>query len=117
MQVLSGLTLFRYSFVLLYRWSLLNFVLPQIFDDLDSFQQWFNFEDIDSEGGHNRILSEEHSNQIITKLHAILKPFLLRRMKKDVEKDLPPKKEYVLTSLCTENPVLTVCLDTYFTPL
>lgn len=75
---------------------MLNFVLPQIFDDLDSFQQWFDFTDLDSEGGHDRILNKEQSGQIITKLHAILKPFLLRRMKNEVEKDLPPKKESVI---------------------
>ena len=74
-------------------WSLLNFILPDIFDDLSSFQQWFDFSDIDSEEGHERILSQEQSDHIVSNLHAILKPFLLRRMKKDVEKDLPPKKE------------------------
>lgn len=36
------------------------------------------------------------SSQIISSLHAILKPFLLRRLKVDVEQNLPPKKEYVL---------------------
>jgi ATP-dependent DNA helicase len=33
---------------------------------------------------------------LIHTLHAILKPFLLRRLKADVERDLPPKKEYIL---------------------
>jgi ATP-dependent DNA helicase len=41
-------------------------------------------------------LSSESSSQIIHSLHAILKPFLLRRLKIDVETSLPPKKEYVL---------------------
>jgi ATP-dependent DNA helicase len=41
-------------------------------------------------------LSSSHSSQIIHSLHAILKPFLLRRLKADVAADLPPKKEYVL---------------------
>lgn len=41
-------------------------------------------------------LSSERSSQIIHSLHAILKPFLLRRLKVDVETSLPPKKEYVL---------------------
>ena len=36
------------------------------------------------------------STKLITSLHAILKPFLLRRMKTDVEMRLPPKKEYVI---------------------
>ena len=43
-----------------------------------------------------RHLSSERSSQIIHSLHAILKPFLLRRLKVDVEASLPPKKEYVL---------------------
>jgi ATP-dependent DNA helicase len=41
-------------------------------------------------------LSTERSTQLIHSLHAILKPFLLRRLKADVEAGLPPKKEYVL---------------------
>jgi len=41
-------------------------------------------------------LGSERSSQIIDALHAILKPFLLRRLKVDVEANLPPKKEYVL---------------------
>ena len=39
---------------------------------------------------------------IISQLHAILKPFLLRRIKADVECNLPPKKEYVLYAPLTE---------------
>lgn len=41
-------------------------------------------------------LPTEQSSQIVHSLHAILKPFLLRRLKVDVEQSLPPKKEYVL---------------------
>ncbi|KAJ1304153.1 hypothetical protein OPQ81_008553 [Rhizoctonia solani] len=69
-------------------WSLLNFILPDIFNDLHSFQQWFNF-------GENTDLGEQTAG-IVSQLHAILKPFLLRRLKIDVVTDLPPKKEYVL---------------------
>lgn len=32
-------------------------------------------------------------DNVIKKLHTILRPFMLRRIKADVEKDLPPKKE------------------------
>lgn len=56
----------------------------------------FDFSDIHEEGGSNRLLSREDSKSIITQLHAILKPFLLRRLKTDVEQQLPPKKEYLL---------------------
>lgn len=41
-------------------------------------------------------LSPKHASELIHSLHAILKPFLLRRLKADVAKDLPPKKEYVI---------------------
>ncbi|CAG8529973.1 4347_t:CDS:10 [Diversispora eburnea] len=77
-------------------WSLLNFLLPDIFDDLDSFQDWFDFSALHEQDGETRILAKEQSNEVITNLHKILKPFLLRRLKSDVEYDLPKKKEYLL---------------------
>ncbi|EST09084.1 Helicase, C-terminal [Kalmanozyma brasiliensis GHG001] len=83
-------------------WSLLNFILPDIFDDLATFETWFDFSDIHEEQGQSRILSKENSSQVITQLHEILKPFLLRRLKVDVETDLPPKKEYLLYAPLTE---------------
>lgn len=36
-------------------------------------------------------------DNVIKKLHTILRPFMLRRIKSDVEKDLPPKKEVCTT--------------------
>ena len=36
---------------------------------------------------------EKRNKSIIEQLHRILKPFLLRRIKKEVEKSLPPKVE------------------------
>lgn len=81
-------------------WSLLNFILPDIFDDLDSFQQWFNFDDMNSGENNEGILNK---SSVVTSLHAILKPFLLRRLKVDVEKDLPPKKEYLLYAPLTQS--------------
>jgi ATP-dependent DNA helicase len=81
-------------------WSLLNFVNPAIFDDLSVFQSWFGFRDIgqkDRRGtNEEEILVEQRKNQTVTKLHEILRPFLLRRIKRDVLKDLPPKKEVVV---------------------
>jgi len=72
-------------------WALLNFILPDIFYNLESFQSWF---DIDVES-QNDVFSDEQQQSILSNLHAILKPFLLRRMKADVESALPPKKECV----------------------
>lgn len=81
-------------------WSLLNFVNPQIFDDLSIFQSWFGFRNIGQKtqgaSTEEEILIEEGKNQTVTKLHEILRPFLLRRIKKDVLKHLPPKKEVVV---------------------
>lgn len=82
-------------------WSLLNFVNPQIFDDLSVFQSWFGFRDIgfrkaNNFTGEEQILLEQRTNSTVSKLHEILRPFLLRRVKKDVLKDLPPKREVVV---------------------
>ncbi|KAI8869290.1 hypothetical protein GQ42DRAFT_113391, partial [Ramicandelaber brevisporus] len=76
-------------------WSLLNFLLPDIFDDLDSFQAWFDFDDVNNNSSNNDN-NNSNSAGIVSKLHHILKPFLLRRVKADVECDLPKKREYIL---------------------
>lgn len=77
-------------------WALLNFVLPKIFNSVKSFDEWFNTP-FASNGGQDKIeLSEEETLLIIRRLHKVLRPFLLRRLKKDVEKDLPNKVEKVL---------------------
>ncbi len=77
-------------------WSLLNFCSPTIFDDLDVFQSWFGFRNIGKETQVDDIISTEQQERIVTKLHEILRPFLLRRMKKDVLIEMPPKKEIVI---------------------
>ena len=41
-------------------------------------------------------LNEEETIQIIRRLHKVLRPFLLRRFKKEVESQLPDKVEYVI---------------------
>lgn len=67
--------------------ALLNFICPEIFvdyKDLDSFLHK------DSEGTD---VEEEKSKKVVEALHKILRPFLLRRVKADVEKNLLPKKE------------------------
>ncbi|KAI5082173.1 hypothetical protein GOP47_0001916 [Adiantum capillus-veneris] len=83
-------------------WSLLNFILPQIFASLEEFQTWFEFADIS-----NNPTQEEDTNdlcrlKVISKLHLILRPFLLRRLKEDVEKSLPLKKEIILYAPMSE---------------
>ncbi|KAK9470896.1 SNF2 family N-terminal domain-containing protein [Dipodascopsis tothii] len=77
-------------------WALLNFVLPKIFNSVKSFDEWFNTPFANTGGQDKMELSEEETLLIIRRLHKVLRPFLLRRLKKDVEKDLPDKVEKVI---------------------
>ncbi|KAF3783945.1 putative chromatin-remodeling complex ATPase chain [Nymphaea thermarum] len=65
-------------------WSLLNFLLPEIFSSAETFDEWF------------QISGESDQQEVVQQLHKVLRPFLLRRLKSDVEKGLPPKKETIL---------------------
>ncbi|KAM8852391.1 lymphoid-specific helicase [Synchiropus picturatus] len=74
-------------------WSLLNFLLPEVFDDLKSFESWF---DIDTLGEAESVVAAEREQNILSMLHQILTPFLLRRLKSDVTLEVPPKKEIIV---------------------
>ena len=78
-------------------WALLNFLLPKIFNSCEDFEKWFN-QPLSSKlpGEKNTELTEEQELLIINRLHHILLPFLLRREKREVEKELPSKTEYVI---------------------
>lgn len=75
-------------------WSLLNFILPKIFDSGKTFEEWFNAPFANT--GEKLELNEEETLLIIRRLHKVLRPFLLRRLKKDVESELPDKIERVI---------------------
>ncbi|KAF4548129.1 Chromatin structure-remodeling complex subunit snf21-like protein [Elsinoe fawcettii] len=77
-------------------WALLNFVLPTIFKSVKSFDEWFNTPFANTGGQDKMELTEEEQILVIRRLHKVLRPFLLRRLKKDVEKDLPDKQERVI---------------------
>ncbi|KAH7883996.1 SNF2 family N-terminal domain-containing protein [Phlebopus sp. FC_14] len=77
-------------------WALLNFVLPRIFNSVKSFDEWFNTPFANSGTGDKIELNEEEALLIIRRLHKVLRPFLLRRLKKDVESELPDKVEKVI---------------------
>ncbi|KAL8692173.1 MAG: hypothetical protein Q9218_002750 [Villophora microphyllina] len=77
-------------------WALLNFVLPTIFKSVKSFDEWFNTPFANTGGQDKMELTEEEQLLVIRRLHKVLRPFLLRRLKKDVEKDLPDKQEKVV---------------------
>lgn len=65
-------------------WALLNFILPDVFGDSDAFDQWFS---------STEDASQQQDDNVVAQLHKVLKPFLLRRIKSDVEKSLLPKQE------------------------
>ncbi|KAI8526239.1 hypothetical protein RHMOL_Rhmol13G0293200 [Rhododendron molle] len=76
-------------------WALLNFLLPNIFNSSEDFSQWFNkpFESNGDNSADQALLSEEENLLIINRLHQVLRPFVLRRLKHKVENQLPEKIE------------------------
>jgi len=83
-------------------WSLLNFLIPEIFDDLAVFESWFDVSALNDEGMDEQIVAQEEEQQLLAKLHKILSPFMLRRVKSDVEILLPPKRELLVYAPFTE---------------
>lgn len=74
-------------------WALLNFLLPDVFSTSEVFQKWFSSVEA-AEGAE--ISDVDQQKEIVSQLHAVLRPFLIRRLKHEVEHSLPPKKETVL---------------------
>ncbi|CAM9171442.1 unnamed protein product, partial [Ectocarpus sp. 4 AP-2014] len=73
-------------------WALLNFLLPTVFQDSEAFSKVFDLNVDDADKKQN----------MIKQLHKILRPFMLRRLKKEVEKSLPPKEETILFTSMSE---------------
>merc|ERR1719313_2330221 len=65
-------------------WALLNFLLPDVFSSAEKFDDWFQID------------TEDQKQDVVKQLHRLLRPFLLRRLKVEVEKSLPPKRETIL---------------------
>lgn len=82
-------------------WSLLNFILPDVFDDLELFESWFTFTPdaaataaaTGESVAEQDVLQGEKKVEVIAKLHEILRPFLLRRLKRDVVDEMVSKTE------------------------
>jgi len=87
--------------------------LPEVFDDADEFERWFDFSALNEKEGQARIITAEQKSKLVTNLHLILKPFLLRRLKVDVEQSLPKKREYILYAPLTaeQNELYQSILD------
>ncbi|KAG6432231.1 hypothetical protein SASPL_103805 [Salvia splendens] len=74
-------------------WSLLNFLLPNIFNSVDNFEEWFNAPFADK---CDVSLTDEEQLLVIRRLHHVIRPFILRRRKDEVEKYLPSKTQVIL---------------------
>jgi SWI/SNF-related matrix-associated actin-dependent regulator of chromatin subfamily A member 5 len=60
-------------------WALLNFLMPKLFDSEEEFSELFTSDQNDP----------QCQETIIKQIHRLLRPFMLRRRKADVEKSLP----------------------------
>lgn len=79
-------------------WALLNYLLPDVFSRAQDFDEWFScVETIDSDADE-----AQQKKELVNQLHAVLRPFLIRRLKSEVEHSLPPKKETVLFTKLSE---------------
>ncbi|SPN99701.1 related to proliferation associated SNF2-like protein [Cephalotrichum gorgonifer] len=77
-------------------WSLLHFLLPSVFQDWEAFDSWFDFTDLEDETGMESFITDENKHELMSKIHVVLQPLMLRRVKADVAAYLPKKREYIL---------------------
>ncbi|KAL4547969.1 hypothetical protein Ndes2526B_g07184 [Nannochloris sp. 'desiccata'] len=112
-------------------WTLLNFLMPDLFSSSDDFQTWFggamrrsngaswgggnrggiakvggqedsDAEDAEDDAMHAAMLSEEEVLIVTSRLHQVLRPFMLRRLKEAVAGELPAKVEHLVP--CVPSP-------------
>ena len=84
-------------------WSLMFFLMPTDENDgestgfagLQDFTSWFK-KPVDQIMEQGRDTMDEEAKALVNQLHKILRPYLLRRLKADVEKQMPGKYEHVV---------------------
>uniref|UniRef100_A0A183BRV5 Helicase domino n=2 Tax=Globodera pallida TaxID=36090 RepID=A0A183BRV5_GLOPA len=72
-------------------WALLHFLMPHVFASHDDFKEWFHTPITGMVEG-----TAEVDQALVQRLHKILRPFILRRLKAEVEKQLPTKTEKII---------------------
>ncbi|XP_041977772.1 helicase domino [Aricia agestis] len=81
---------------LLELWSLMHFLMPAVFASHSEFREWFapvaGLAGAEGGGGG----AGGAGDALVRRLHEVLRPFLLRRLKRDVERQMPRKYEHVL---------------------
>ena len=84
-------------------WALLNFLQPDLFDDFEIFESWFSAKSLHEDKGEKaRLLAQEEKKNVLSTIHRIIGPFLLRRVKAEVELSIPPKAEVLVYCPFTE---------------
>lgn len=83
-------------------WSLLHFLMPEVFRSHAEFKDLF-FKPLASMVNESDTDVTNHgSSGVVDNLHRVLRPFLLRRLKADVEKNLPGKYEHIVYCLLSK---------------
>ena len=78
-------------------WTLLNFLQPEIFNDHEIFETWFNAKTLHEDADEKaRLVAQEEKSSVLASIHRTIAPFLLRRVKAEVELSIPPKVEVVV---------------------
>lgn len=95
-------------------WSLLYFLMPSSkveqmmpegFANFEDFQQWFGkpVDKILEKTATGDLIDDnvtknldKETKDTVSRLHQVLRPYLLRRLKKDVEKQMPGKYEHII---------------------
>jgi hypothetical protein len=72
-------------------WSLMHFLMPHVFESHRDFKEWFSNPLTGMVEGNS-----EYNDNLIRRLHKVLRPFILRRLKNEVEKQLPKKYAHVV---------------------
>jgi DNA helicase INO80 len=94
-------------------WALLHFVMPSLFDSHDEFAGWFA-RDLDRHADAAVAFDQEQ----LRRLQLVLKPFMLRRVKRDVEAEMPRKYEHdILVDLAPRQRALYDALRQRIAPV
>ncbi|CAE7730218.1 dom [Symbiodinium sp. CCMP2592] len=74
-------------------WSLLHFLMPDMFQSYTDFKEFFA-DPLHLALHEHRVKQEQ---ELVARLHKVIRPFLLRRLKSEVERQLPKKHEHVVS--------------------
>lgn len=86
-------------------WSLCNFIMPLVFNSKEEFKKIYTFMGMGTAAGSDYLRSQEQQHAIISKLHALLERYMLRRTKAEVHLNLPPKVETLVYTPLTREQV------------